>query len=675
MPRFAPGAIQLKDTPPVVISSPTRISAGRTVFGVIGLLLSIVTSVSLVVEHLAGIVLPGCGPESACATAAASVWGKIPWVDWPLSAVGAAYFVAALTVWLLSPRGVSPEFRVVVRLGGVVSLLLTTVLLIQQQICLYCLLAHIGNLLFWFCVERAPWNLQFRWRPVIGLTLVFAALTGALAIAEKQQRAALLAEQEAGLEDSIKELQEQGRQQGNRAGSDGPARSGESAVARGTRRTTNGKAAETTSASASNSANDETTKLSPSPGKQASPGVITATPAGFTGRYHWGPVEAAIRIVVMTDYQCPACRRFEADFKYLMEQRDDVSISVIHYPMCGDCNRKFEGKKTAHANACWAARTAEAAGILWGNDGFWKMHHWLFEQNGSFDQADLTAMLTAAGHDPAAFLKVVTSDETLRNVHHDIERAIAVGIYSTPLVFINGVEIRGVFAPNAIGRAVAALAATNPEPRSPLFDRPPVALQKYVADWREQPVKAVPEPRRVFQPATGQLEVRIDVWGDYMEPICADADLLIREAISGRPYVRYSFRHYPMNPGCNPEVKRSRSTHSCMVASAVEAAAELGGHVGYQAMHVWLLEHAGNFSRSQLRAGATELGFDANDLLRRVSVMDQPTFDVIKADAAEAAALQLQKVPMIYINGKLLPRFRLEGADVIGEIIDAARGG
>lgn len=642
MPRFSPGAIELKETTPIVTApTTTKVSGVRTGFGVLGLLLSITTSVAMVLDHLAGIALPGCGPESACASAAASVWGKIPWVDWPLSSVGAAYFVAALIVWLLQPRGVSPEFRMVVRLGGVVSLVLATVLIVQQTLCLYCLLAHIGNLIFWITVERAPWNLQFRLRPVVGLTLTFAALTAALAIAEKQQHDQV----ESKLQESIEKLRE-------KSAADEAAAAGAGA-----------RAAQP----------DSGRKLSTSAGKEQSTGVIGATPAGFTGRYHWGKQEAAIRIVVMTDYQCPACRRFEADFKYLMEQRSDVSISVIHYPMCGDCNRKFEGVKTAHANACWAARTAEAAGILWGNDGFWMMHHWLFEQDGSFDQADLDAMITEAGHDPVEFLKVVTSDETLRRVHDDIERAIAVGIYSTPLVFINGVEIRGVFAPNAIGRAVSALAATHPEPRLPVFDRPPVALQKYVEDWREQTVQIIPEPRRVLHDSTGEPEIRIDVWGDYMEPICADADRLIREAISGRPYVRYTFRHYPMNTACNPAAQQTRSQTACMAAIAIEAAAEMGGQAGYQAMHSWMLEQAGDFGRSKLRKGAADLGFDANDLIARVSSADQATYDAIQQDAGQAKQLNLQKIPMIFINGRLLPRFRLEGSDVIGEIIDEAR--
>ena len=34
---------------------------------------------------------------------------------------------------------------------------------------------------------------------------------------------------------------------------------------------------------------------------------------GFTGRYRLGPEEAQARIVIITDYQCPDCRRVEVD--------------------------------------------------------------------------------------------------------------------------------------------------------------------------------------------------------------------------------------------------------------------------------------------------------------------------------------------------------------------------
>ena len=64
----------------------------------------------------------------------------------------------------------------------------------------------------------------------------------------------------------------------------------------------------------------------------------------------------------------------------LVSTRD---ISIRYFPFNSDCNPFVT--KTLHSNACWAARAAETAGMLWGPEGFWKMHVWLFDRRGVFE--------------------------------------------------------------------------------------------------------------------------------------------------------------------------------------------------------------------------------------------------------------------------------------------------
>ena len=117
--------------------------------------------------------------------------------------------------------------------------------------------------------------------------------------------------------------------------------------------------------------------------------------SGFVDDDYQGPFEASIRIVFFSDYQCPDCRRVEAEIRALVSERDDISLSAKHFPLCTDCNRHIT--KSPHPNACWAARAAEAAGILRGNEGFWQMHYWLFDRSGSFTGAELQAGLSEIG--------------------------------------------------------------------------------------------------------------------------------------------------------------------------------------------------------------------------------------------------------------------------------------
>ena len=116
--------------------------------GIVLLATAVVASLALVQQHFGGLEIPGCGPGSPCAKAAASVWGRVPWVDWPVSFVGLAYFLALLITWLTSRQGVSNGFRQLVRLGAVISVGFVVVMFAGGYFCPYCLGAHAANLVF-----------------------------------------------------------------------------------------------------------------------------------------------------------------------------------------------------------------------------------------------------------------------------------------------------------------------------------------------------------------------------------------------------------------------------------------------------------------------------------------------------------------------------------------------
>src|SRR5690606_18544077 len=120
------------------------------------------------------------------------------------------------------------------------------------------------------------------------------------------------------------------------------------------------------------------------------------------------------------------CQDIERQVEALLAQRSDLSVSHKHFPMCTDCN-VYMGRANMHRNACWAARAAEAAGIVGGNDAFWKMHHWLFEVKGYFEtNADLERGLQRVGfalEQRKRFYEVLNSEQSLEPVKADIEEA------------------------------------------------------------------------------------------------------------------------------------------------------------------------------------------------------------------------------------------------------------
>ena len=108
--------------------------------GLICLLLAVAASIVLVGQHLDVLKAPGCGDGSPCDQAAASVWGKVPLVGWPVSFVGLAYFAALTPAWIAIRRaGVVPGmFRNLVRLGMVFSAMFMVVMIFGGYACPYC---------------------------------------------------------------------------------------------------------------------------------------------------------------------------------------------------------------------------------------------------------------------------------------------------------------------------------------------------------------------------------------------------------------------------------------------------------------------------------------------------------------------------------------------------------
>lgn len=154
--------------------------------GMLSIVVALVASGALAVQHLTGVSLPGCGgvsrpssgmsitgeeaPKPACASleahplgslggmvygikaiAARESVGKVPaeraW--WPVSFVGAAYFAGALAGWLvvgIQGRRVAAVIRWVVVGGGMASVAYLIVIVLEKKYCQYCITSHIANL-------------------------------------------------------------------------------------------------------------------------------------------------------------------------------------------------------------------------------------------------------------------------------------------------------------------------------------------------------------------------------------------------------------------------------------------------------------------------------------------------------------------------------------------------
>jgi protein-disulfide isomerase/uncharacterized membrane protein len=573
------------------------------------LLLAVAASLVLVGQHLDVLKAPGCGDGSPCDQAAASVWGKVPLVGWPVSFVGLAYFAALMTAWMAMRRtGVVPGmFRNLVRLGVIFSVMFMVVMILGGYACPYCIAIHLGNFGFLAMLELAPIAVTGTRQALAFGAAGFIVVTGI----------------ELGLQVTVKKEIEQ-------------------------------------------QLVESTQEII-----EASAGEVAVDPdrEPFTGRYLTGPANAPIRLVIFSDFQCPDCKIIEGQVRDVLARHDNVSFSMKNFPFCTACNPY--ATRNLHPNACWAARAAEAAGILRGNEGYAQMHRWLFDQEGSFNDAQIKAVIGQFGYDVDEFIGVMMGEETLRRVQADADEAQSLGIFRTPMIFINGVELKGWMSANALSRAVDSLAATNPPPGSASQDRPPPAFRKHLEDWIEQPRRTLPVDPRGWTMGSDDAAVDIVAWGDYQEPYTQEADAILRRLAATRGDTRYAFRHYPIDQACNPVAPRTLHPRACLASRAAEAAGVIAGKDGYWAMHAWLFEDLDRVNEETLREAAVELGIDPGSFLSKMR--SRSVGDAIATDAQAGKSLGLNSVPFIFINDRRVPHWRTEG--MLDAIAEAAAGG
>ncbi|MFC1572623.1 DsbA family protein [Candidatus Eisenbacteria bacterium] len=584
--------------------------------GTVFLAVSVVASLILALGHIGAIGVPGCGEDSPCAKAAASAWGAVPGINWSTAFLGLAYFAGALAAWIRSRNGIVPLFRWVARLGALASLGFLLVILIEGHHCSYCLVSHGGNLAFWILVERTRSARLPRLQPVMTLAVVFLIVSAILGVAERLEKARVMEGGERDRAESSAQIIAASQRDGDQGDLDYPWE------------------------------------------------------GDFCGRFVYGPKKAPIRLLLYTDYQCAQCNKVEEEVRVLIEQRDDISLTTKHFPMNSSCNSHFS--RVMHANACWAARAAEAAGILRGSEGFWQMHFWLFDVDGGFSSTELNQALREFGYDSAEFINVMTGDEALANVHSDIEEAVWLGLHYTPMIFINGVELKGIMVPNAVTRTVNELAATNPPARSHAVDKPPPAAEKYVADWREKPVRTIPPDSHPWGIGPADAKAKVVVWGDYQEVNSAKAAQRIEEIVSRLGDVHFTFRHYPANQDCNPGIEVHKHPLACVAARAVEAAGLLGGQDAYWRMHTWLLQNQELLNEDTIGDVAAGMGHDPEAFL---AAMQNPAVEAaIIEDCRAGSRMGITSIPHVVINGKFLPRWEREDSNTLELVISEARG-
>ena len=147
-----------------------------------------------------------------------------------------------------------------------------------------------------------------------------------------------------------------------------------------------------------------------------------------------GDAQGAIRLVVFSDFECPACTEFARTLRGLRERFGDrLHVVFKHFPLSSTCNPLV--RTDLHGNACEAAWAAEAARR---QNRFWVFHDTLFEARLSTSDIALETLARQAGLDLARFRADRRLQSVRDKVQSNTDQGIRLGVDGTPGVYLNG---------------------------------------------------------------------------------------------------------------------------------------------------------------------------------------------------------------------------------------------
>lgn len=143
-----------------------------------------------------------------------------------------------------------------------------------------------------------------------------------------------------------------------------------------------------------------------------------------------GPEEAPLRVIVFSDFECPACRQFALETfpGLLREYPGRVGLTYRHFPL------------QQHRFSYHAARASECASA---QGAFIVLHDLLFANQDSLGLKSLRDLAAEGGiPDIDAFDACLWSDAPVPTIDRDVEAARSLGALGTPTIIINGTLLR-----------------------------------------------------------------------------------------------------------------------------------------------------------------------------------------------------------------------------------------
>jgi protein-disulfide isomerase len=149
-----------------------------------------------------------------------------------------------------------------------------------------------------------------------------------------------------------------------------------------------------------------------------------------------GPADAKVVIVEFGDFQCPSCRQLEMVLRRLLPEYPEVRLVFKDFPL-----------EQIHPWAMTAALVGRCAYQQAGNDGFWKVHALIYDNQDAMTPETayekLLQLAADAGMDSSAMRACVADPKTAESVRKTMAEGASVGVNGTPTSLVNGREVVG----------------------------------------------------------------------------------------------------------------------------------------------------------------------------------------------------------------------------------------
>lgn len=141
-----------------------------------------------------------------------------------------------------------------------------------------------------------------------------------------------------------------------------------------------------------------------------------------------GNLDASIKIVEFSDFECPFCGRLHPTLQRIVEENSDIAWVYRHFPL------------SSHRNALRAAVASECVARLGGNSAFWNFADDAFSGSARMNNDFYEKHMRASGVDEQQFQSCLNDSEVAQEVQNDLSEVTSIGGRGTPFVVVVGTD-------------------------------------------------------------------------------------------------------------------------------------------------------------------------------------------------------------------------------------------